>query len=141
MVTRFVCPCSLAPVYRDVRGCGPGCSALWLADPVSSLRTYGSCDTSNEKKRKGSRDLIVLSLFSCFFSALFARQLKLKLEEINQNPFRQGLLDSTEVADDGGGGGGASGDVSEDMSWGFDQTFFGEEGRDGDDEPDDYDDI
>ncbi|CAN0255180.1 unnamed protein product, partial [Hapterophycus canaliculatus] len=66
-------------------------------------------------------------------------QLKLKLVDINQNPFRHELLDSA-LSGDGGGGGG--GDISEDMSWGFDQTFFGEEG-DGNsgDEPDDYDDI
>lgn len=65
-------------------------------------------------------------------------QLKLKLQDINQNPFRQSLLDTAAAADGSGG----SGDISEDMSWGFDQTFFGEEGDgDGDDDPDDYDDI
>lgn len=58
--------------------------------------------------------------------------------DINQNPFRQGLLDSAISGDDNGD----SGDISEDMSWGFDQTFFGEEGDgEGGDEPDDYDDI
>lgn len=68
-------------------------------------------------------------------------KLKLKLEEINQNPFRHSLLDVS--AEDGGGGGSNSdgGDTSEDMSWGFDQTFFGEEGDNNDDDPDDYDDI
>eukprot|EP00752_Nemacystus_decipiens_P012346 g10945.t1 len=66
-----------------------------------------------------------------------AAKLKLKLADIKQNPFRQSLLDSAVSAD------GGSGDISEDMSWGFDQTFFGEEGGDGDgdEEPDDYDDI
>ncbi|CBN78468.1 hypothetical protein Esi_0121_0071 [Ectocarpus siliculosus] len=71
-----------------------------------------------------------------------AAKLKLKLEEINQNPFRHSLLDVS--AEDGGGGGGSNsdgGDTSEDMSWGFDQTFFGEEGDNIDDDPDDYDDI
>ncbi|CAM9317914.1 unnamed protein product [Scytosiphon promiscuus] len=67
--------------------------------------------------------------------------LKLKLVDINQNPFRHELLDSA-VSGDSDGDSGGSGDISEDMSWGFDQTFFGEEG-DGDDgdEPDDYNDI
>ncbi|CAM9637507.1 unnamed protein product [Ectocarpus sp. 8 AP-2014] len=74
-----------------------------------------------------------------------AAKLKLKLEEINQNPFRHSLLDVSAEEDGGGGGGGGSnsdgGDTSEDMSWGFDQTFFGEEGDNIDDDPDDYDDI
>ncbi|CAN0257729.1 unnamed protein product [Ectocarpus fasciculatus] len=70
-----------------------------------------------------------------------AAKLKLKLEEINQNPFRHSLLDSVGSGEDGGGGSNSDGgDTSEDMSWGFDQTFFGEEG-DNDDDPDDYDDI
>lgn len=71
-------------------------------------------------------------------------KLKLKLEEINQNPFRYSLLDSAVPVEDGGGSGGGNsdgGDTSEDMSWGFDQTFFGEEGDNNDDDPDDYDDI
>lgn len=65
--------------------------------------------------------------------------MKLKLVDINQNPFRHELLDSGISGDSSDGDGGGTGDISEDMSWGFDQTFFGEEG-DGD-EPDDYDDI
>lgn len=65
-------------------------------------------------------------------------QLKLKLADINQNPFRHSLLDSVTSGDESS----SSGDISEDMSWGFDQTFFGEEGDgDGGGEPDDYDDI
>ncbi len=134
-----VCPSSL----RFAMICGLGWAVLWLA--VSRLflnmTDMFRCAAST-KRRSKFRDLIVPS-FCCVFLVWFVRQLKLKLEEINQNPFRQGLLDSIDTADDGGGGGGGgggSGDISEDMSWGFDQTFFGEEG-DGDDEPDDYDDI
>lgn len=75
-------------------------------------------------------------------------QLKLKLTEINQNPFRQGLLNSM-TDGDGTVGGGASaissdGDISEDMSWGFDQSFFEKEGEgegEGEGEDDDYDEI
>ncbi|CAM9400686.1 unnamed protein product [Pylaiella littoralis] len=67
-----------------------------------------------------------------------AAKLKLKLADINQNPFRHSLLDSVTSGDESS----SSGDISEDMSWGFDQTFFGEEGDgDGGGEPDDYDDI
>eukprot|EP00903_Cladosiphon_okamuranus_P018237 g16776.t1 len=89
---------------------------------------------SNRKKIGRAMDRLrdAMGLFSS------AAKLKLKLAEINQNPFRQGLLDSTTAADGSGG----SSDISEDMSWGFDQTFFGEEGAGGgDDDPDDYDDI
>ncbi|CAB1118246.1 unnamed protein product [Ectocarpus sp. CCAP 1310/34] len=73
-----------------------------------------------------------------------AAKLKLKLEDIKQNPFRHSLLDVSEDGGGGGGGGGSNsdgGDTSEDMSWGFDQTFFGEEGDNIDDDPDDYDNI
>lgn len=64
-------------------------------------------------------------------------KLKLKLAEINQNPFRHELLDAQGDSDSGGGA-----DVSEDMSWGFDQTFFGDEGEGGGGEDsEDYDDI
>lgn len=78
---------------------------------------------------------------SCDLPTQPTAKLKLKLEEINQNPFRHSLLDSVGSGEDGGGGSNSDGgDTSEDMSWGFDQTFFGEEG-DNDDDPDDYDDI
>ena len=56
--------------------------------------------------------------------------------EIKQNPFRQSLLDVKADNDSGGG----SGDISEDMSWGFDQTFFGKDSDDWD-EDNDYDEI
>ena len=77
------------------------------------------------------------------------QQLKLRLTEINQNPFRQGLLSDAEQDVETPGGNpfdvsSRSGvdDVAEDMSWGFDQSFMGgdEEGRGAEDD-DDYDDI
>ena len=64
-------------------------------------------------------------------------KLKIKLTEINQNPFRQSLLD---VRADGNSDGGGSDDISEDMSWGFDQSFFGKD-SDHSDEDEDYDEI
>ncbi|CAN0030467.1 unnamed protein product [Laminaria digitata] len=67
-----------------------------------------------------------------------AAKLKIQLTEIKQNPFRQSLLD-VKRGDNSGGG---SGDISEDMSWGFDQTFFGKDKDDSDeDEDEDYDEI
>ncbi|CAN0022307.1 unnamed protein product [Ectocarpus sp. 12 AP-2014] len=89
-----------------------------------------------------TQDAMDEALEQGLFSA--AAKLKLKLEDINQNPFRHSLLDVSAEEDGGGGGGGSNsdgGDTSEDMSWGFDQTFFGEEGDNIDDDPDDYDDI
>lgn len=64
-----------------------------------------------------------------------AAKLKLQLDEINQNPFRQGLLEDQGECE------GKQQDISEDMSWGYDQTFFQKEGGDNSDEDEDYDDI
>lgn len=74
---------------------------------------------------------------SHLFVHLFDEQLKLQLDEINQNPFRQGLLKGREESEAGSGRN--SEDIAEDMNWGFDQSFFQKEG-DGDDD-EDYDDI
>lgn len=68
-------------------------------------------------------------------------QLKLKLTEINQNPFRQGLLSDVDQ-DDATSDSSFSGDVGEDMSWGFDQSFMGNDGKGtGLEDDEDYDDI
>lgn len=82
-------------------------------------------------------------------SPSLSQKLKIKLGEINQNPFRYTLLDAP--SQDGGTGAAAAAaagvgeeeDIAEDMSWGFDQTFFGDEGGDGSggEEDEDYDDI
>lgn len=72
----------------------------------------------------------------------------MRLEEIKQNPFRETLLDN--MPDSGLAGDhsdqrrqspSSSGDVSEDMSWGFDQTFFQKDGAADSDGDEDYDDI
>lgn len=72
-------------------------------------------------------------------------QHKLRLEEVKQNPFRQSLLDTMPGSGSGGdqwrqvsGGGG---DPTEDMSWGFDQTFFQRDKSEDSEDDDDYDDI
>lgn len=79
-----------------------------------------------------------------FFRSLVSvgrNQFKLKLTEINQNPFRQGLLSDADQ-DDATSTSGSSGDVAEDMSWGFDQSFMGNDGKGtGVEDDEDYDDI
>lgn len=81
------------------------------------------------------------NVFLPFILPVGRSQLKLKLTEINQNPFRQGLLADLDQ-DDANGDSSFSGDVAEDMSWGFDQSFMENDGEGaGLEDGEDYDDI